>query len=86
MPDYYPYPEVLHSLNTEEYIVGSHNITARAVDKAGKSQETSILVTFLAESKISGFQIMYIFTGALVGVISIITIYVKRNSIRKDKN
>ncbi|MFW9877668.1 MAG: C13 family peptidase [Candidatus Thorarchaeota archaeon] len=81
MPDYYPYPTVLYSLNTEDYSSGRHNITARALDNANNIQDTSILVTFEGEDKIPGFQIPYLFIGALIGVITIITLYVKRNSI-----
>ena len=84
MPSYYPYPEVVYSLNTADYSFGLHNITARAVDKASNIQETSIMVTF-EEDKIPGFQITYLFTGTLLGVIIIFTLYVKRNSVRRTK-
>ncbi len=84
MPPYYPYPEVVYSLDTADYSFGLHNITARAVDQAGNIQETSILVTF-EEDKIPGFQITYLFTGTLLGVVTIIILYVKRNLVRKYK-
>ncbi len=82
MPNYYPYPVVIHSLNTADYSKGLHNITARAVDTTGNDQETTILVTF-EEDRIPGFQITFLFTGSLLGVIIIIILYVKRNSVRK---
>jgi len=43
------------------------------------------MVTF-EEDKIPGFQITYLFTGTLLGVIIIFTLYVKRNSGRRNKN
>ena len=85
MPAYYPYPEVLYSLDTADYSFGLHNITARAIDTASNVQETSILVTF-EEDRIPGFQVIYLFTGALLGVSIIFTIYFKRNSSRRDIN
>ncbi len=84
MPDYYPYPEVVYSLDTADYGFGLHNITARAVDKANNIQETTILVTF-EEDRIPGFQITYLFTGTLLGVVIIIILYVKRKPVRKNK-
>ena len=84
MPAYYPYPEVVHSLDTADYSFGLHNITARAIDKASNVQETSILVIFEGEDKIPGFQITYLFTGTLLGVVTIIILYVKRNPVRKN--
>ncbi|MFX1500360.1 MAG: C13 family peptidase [Promethearchaeota archaeon] len=82
MPDYYPYPEVIHSLDTADYSKGLHNITARAVDNSSNSQETTILVTF-EEDKIPGFQITLLFSGTLLGVIIMVTLYVKRYSVKK---
>jgi hypothetical protein len=84
MPDYYPYPEVKHSLDTADYSFGLHNITARAVDQASNIKETSILVTF-ERDEIPGFQITYLFTGTLLGVVTIIILNVKRNPVRKNK-
>ncbi|MCE7738056.1 MAG: hypothetical protein GPJ50_01640 [Candidatus Heimdallarchaeota archaeon] len=46
MPDYYPYPELQFSCNTSLYTEGLHNITAVAVDKAGLSNQTSMIVKF----------------------------------------
>jgi len=85
MPDYYPYPEVVHSLDTADYSFGLHNITARAVDKASNIQETTILVTFERGDQIPGFQITYLFTGTLLGIIAIVLSYVKQNPVRKSK-
>jgi len=86
MPDYYPYPEVVHSLDTADYSFGLHNITARAVDKASNIQETTILVTFERGDQIPGYQITYLFTGTLFGVVIIIILYVKQNPVRSNKN
>ncbi|KKN27978.1 hypothetical protein LCGC14_0859030 [marine sediment metagenome] len=86
MPDYYPYPEVVHSINTSDYNLGLHNITARAVDKTNNFQETTILVTFEEDKDtIPGFRITFLFTGTLVGIVTIIILYVKRNPVRKKK-
>jgi len=84
MPDYYPYPVVIHSLDTADYSSGLHNITARVIDKASNIQEISILVTF-EEDGIPGFQITYIFAGTLLGFVVIIVLYVKRNPMRKKE-
>jgi hypothetical protein len=84
MPDYYPYPEVVYSLDTADYSFGLHNITARAVDQASNIQETSILVTF-EEDRIPGFQITYLFIGTLLGVVIIFTLYVKQTLVRNRK-
>jgi len=84
MPPYYPYPEVVYSLDTSNYIPGRHNITARALDNASNIQETSILVTFGVDG-IPGFQITYLFYGTLLGVVTITLLYVKRTFIRKEK-
>lgn len=84
MPDYYPYPEVIHSINTADYSKGLHNITARAVDNSSNYQETTILVTF-EEEGIPGFQISFLFSGTLIGVIIIFILLSKRNLVRKNK-
>lgn len=55
MPPYYPYPEVIYSLDTSKYGSGTHNITAVAIDKASNVQETSILVK-MVEDEIPSFK------------------------------
>jgi hypothetical protein len=85
MPLYYPYPEVVYTLNTADHSFGLHNITAIAIDKINNSQETSIFVTILKE-QIPGFPITYIFTGTFLGVIIIVTFYIKRNLLRRNVN
>ncbi len=81
MPPYYPYPEVVFSLNTLIYKSGTHNITAVAVDKANNVQQTSILVN-IVEAKIPGFQITILLTGTFLGVIIVISIYIKKKQIQ----
>nr|MDO8114184.1 C13 family peptidase [Candidatus Sigynarchaeota archaeon] len=44
MPSIYPYPDVIHSLDTSGLANGNHNITAIAMDKTGKSAQVSITV------------------------------------------
>ncbi len=46
MPDHYPYPELQFSCNTSLYTEGKHNITAVAIDKAGLTNQTSMIVKF----------------------------------------
>lgn len=62
VPPYYPYPEVIYSLNAANYSSGIHNITVVAIDKANNSQETSIIVD-IEDDAIVGFQITTLFTG-----------------------
>ncbi|MFX1255049.1 MAG: Ig-like domain-containing protein [Promethearchaeota archaeon] len=45
MPSYYPYPEVIESVNTWDLENGKHTITAKAIDNAGNSNNVSIIVT-----------------------------------------
>ncbi len=44
MPDYYPYPEVKYSFDIDDYPEGNteRNLTAKATDKAGNIQQTSV--------------------------------------------
>ncbi|MFX0034775.1 MAG: C13 family peptidase [Candidatus Hermodarchaeota archaeon] len=83
MPPYYPYPEVIYSLDTADHSFGLHNITAIAIDKANNSQETSILVT-IERDQIPGFHITYIFAGTFLGVIIIVTLYIKQKLLRRN--
>ncbi|MFX1296853.1 MAG: C13 family peptidase [Promethearchaeota archaeon] len=78
MPPYYPYPEVVHSLDTADYSFGLHNITARAVDKASNIQETSILVTFERGDQIPGFQITTLSIATILGIITIYLIKIRK--------
>jgi hypothetical protein len=77
MPSYYPYPEVIYSLNTSNYRSGLHIIKAVATDKASNIQETSIIVQ-IGGGRIPGFQITLIFVGAILGVIIIFITYRKK--------
>jgi hypothetical protein len=74
MPSYYPYPEVIHSLNTSNYSSGLHTIKAVAIDKANNTQEFAIIVQ-IGEGRIPGFQITIIFGATILGVIIIIITY-----------
>ncbi|MFX1469171.1 MAG: C13 family peptidase [Promethearchaeota archaeon] len=84
MPPCYPYPEVVYSLDTADYSFGLHNITAIAIDKANYSQETSILVT-IERDQIPGFEITTLFTGTLIGIIIVFTIYIKNSIVKKNQ-
>ncbi|MFX1570920.1 MAG: C13 family peptidase [Promethearchaeota archaeon] len=77
MPSYYPYPEVIYSLNTSKYSDGLHTIKAVAIDTADNTQETSIIVQ-IGEDEIPGFQITLIFGGTILGVIIIFITYRKK--------
>ena len=81
MPDYYPYPELIYSLDTVDYSFGLHNITARAIDKVGNEKETTILVTFERENEIPGPQIHILIIGSIAGIIIVYVI-----NLRKRKN
>ena len=85
MPPYYPYPEVVYSLNTSKYASGSHTIKAIATDKASNTQETSIGVQIGESDKIPGFQITCLFAGTFLGVISVVLLYGKLISMRSKK-
>jgi len=86
MPSYYPYPEVIYSLNTSEYVIGEHTITAIAIDKANNNKSTSIKASFGEEKekedgwleRIPGYNMFTLYTGTLLGVIIIYTIYTKK--------
>ena len=80
MPSYYPYPEVIYSLNTSDYINGPHTIKAVAIDKANNTKETSMLVR-IGEPAIPGYQITTILTGSLLGIIIVSIIYRKKKHI-----
>ena len=85
MPPYYPYPEVVYSLNTADYSFGLHNITARAVDQASNVQETSILVTF-EEDKIPGFQITSLTLGTILGIVTIYLVKIRKKHRKMIRN
>jgi hypothetical protein len=80
MPPYYPYPEVIYSLNTSDYINGPHTIKAVAIDKASNTKETSMIIR-IGESAIPGYQITTIFIGSLLGIIIVSFIYLKKKHI-----
>ncbi|MHA1954274.1 MAG: C13 family peptidase [Candidatus Heimdallarchaeaceae archaeon] len=46
MPGYYPYPDIMFECDTGLYSEGQHNITAVAIDQAGLSNQTSVIVNF----------------------------------------
>ena len=46
MPGYYPYPDLMFECDTGLYAEGQHNITAVAIDQAGLSNQTSVIVNF----------------------------------------
>ena len=74
MPPYYPYPDVIHSFNTSQYLIGPHNITAIAIDKENNVKSTSISVVFSGTS-IPSYNIPILMFGSVIGVI---LIYIKK--------
>ena len=78
MPLYYPYPEVTHSLNTSQYLLGGHNITAIAIDQIGNQKSTSISVIFISEGEIPGFQMTPLIIGSILGILAIYYINIKK--------
>ena len=78
MPPYYPYPEVTHSLDTNQYLLGAHNITATAIDQVGNQKSTSISVNFISEGEIPGFQITPLIIGSILGILAIHYTKIKR--------
>ncbi len=78
MPPYYPYPEVTYSLDTSQYLLGPHNITATAIDQVGNQKSTSISVNFISEGEISGFLITPLIIGSILGILAIYNTKIKR--------
>jgi len=78
MPPYYPYPEVTYSLDTSQYLLGLHNITATAIDQVGNQKSTSISVNFISEGEISGFLITPLIIGSILGILAIYNTKIKR--------
>ncbi len=78
MPPYYPYPEVTYSLDTSQYLLGRHNITATAIDQVGNQKSTSISVNFISEGEISGFLITPLIIGSILGILAIYNTKIKR--------
>ncbi|MHA1463758.1 MAG: C13 family peptidase [Candidatus Heimdallarchaeaceae archaeon] len=81
MPDYYPYPELHFMCNTSQYADGTHNITAVAIDYAGLTNQTSILVTFDNGSNNLIYYVVFIGGGAII----ILTYIVIRTNKKKRK-
>ena len=77
MPSFYPYPEVIYSLNTSDYINGPHTIKAVAIDKASNTKEISMLVR-IGEQAIPSYQITTIFIGSILGIIMVLIIQRKK--------
>ncbi len=84
MPDYYPYPTLQFMCNTSLYDEGMHNITAVAIDKAGLSNQTSIIVKF---DNLNNEIIYYaaIIGGGVVIIASAAVIVRFRKRIKKRK-
>ena len=78
MPPYYPYPEVTYNLDTSQYLLGAHNITATAIDQVGNQKTTSISVNFIGEGGIPGFQITPFIIGSVLGILAIYYTKIKR--------
>jgi len=78
MPPYYPYPEVTYSLDTSQYLLGPHNITAIAIDQVGNQKSVSISVNFIGEGEIPGLLIVSLITVPILGIIAIYYIKIKR--------
>ena len=78
MPPYYPYPEVTYNLDTSQYLLGTHNITATAIDQVDNQKSTSISVNFIIEAKIPGFQITPLIIGSILGILAIYIIKIKK--------
>jgi len=78
MPPYYPYPEVTYSLDTSQYLLGAHNITAIAIDQVGNQNSTSISVNFISEGEIPGFQITPLIISSILGILAIYYTKIKR--------
>jgi len=68
MPPYYTYPEVTHTLNTDEYSIALHKITATAIDKANNNQSTSISVWIYATS-IPAFNLSILIFGSIISIV-----------------
>ena len=81
MPSYYPYL-LSYSLNTSKYILGTHNITAIAIDKANNTKSTSITANFGVEQEekkeIIGFHINTLIISSIFGVIMVYIINLKK--------
>ncbi|MFX0066350.1 MAG: C13 family peptidase [Candidatus Hermodarchaeota archaeon] len=83
MPQYYPYPEVLVSVDTWLLENGNHTITAKAIDKAGNSKDVSITVTVHNQLPIPTFGFTTIILGCSLILMSIYIIK-KRKKLAKS--
>jgi len=77
MPPYYPYPEVTYSLDTSQYSIGVHNITATAIDKESNKKSISISVNLIVGRGIPGFQVNFLIFGSILGIIIIYRVKIK---------
>jgi hypothetical protein len=79
MPDYYPYPQAICSLDPNQIGYGQHNITAKAVDNNNNTAATSITINIEA---IPGFEFNIVIIGSILIILTTIVLR-KRKDIPK---
>lgn len=82
MPQFSPYPEVIHSFDTSEYSNGAHVITAIATDKANNNKSTSVSAIFSGTS-IPSYNIPILMFGSVIGVIMFYLKKIKKRQLLK---
>ncbi len=74
MPQFYPYPDITHVLDTTRYANGPHTIVAKAFDLTGLSNSSTITVNVMNPiPPISGFSPVIIIGVIFAGIIWIVS-------------
>ncbi|MBD3226986.1 MAG: hypothetical protein GF329_02265 [Candidatus Lokiarchaeota archaeon] len=79
MPEYYPYPQAIYSLDPSELGPGQHTITAKAIDKNNNSATHTISITV---QTIPGFEITIVVIGCFLIILTASILKKRKNLIK----